>query len=67
MRFPVNPGRFLDEIHMHERLHSSLGYLTPAEFKPPHHRTHPTGRRHPSACLDHDARSHLVEGHLEVG
>ncbi len=31
MRFPVNPGRFLDEIHMHERLYSSLGHLTPAE------------------------------------
>ena len=31
MMFPVNPGRFLNEIHMHKRLHSSLGHLTPAE------------------------------------
>jgi transposase InsO family protein len=26
-------GRFLEKVHMHKRIHSSLGYMTPAEFE----------------------------------
>jgi putative transposase len=33
-------GRFLDDVTMHRRIHSSLGYLTPAEFETRWRREH---------------------------
>jgi putative transposase len=47
-------GRFLDDVYMHRRIRSSLGYLTPAEFEAQWHEARP----------EHNRREHVLA--LEV-
>jgi len=37
-------GHFLEAVYNQKRLHSSLGYLPPAEFEQAHKKTHQTNR-----------------------
>jgi transposase InsO family protein len=36
-------SRFLEDVYMHQRIHSSLSYLTPAEFEERRHQEHSSG------------------------
>ena len=51
-------GRFLDEVYNRKRIHSSLGYLTPAEFEQPLEREALRGLRE---CMFHKPRRFPVQ------
>jgi transposase InsO family protein len=40
MSLSAQLGRFLNDVYLHKRIHSSLGYLTPAEFEERWRREH---------------------------
>ncbi len=41
----IHIGKFLDDVYMRKRIHSSLGYLTPVEFEQQWQRSQSDGRQ----------------------